>query len=72
MNKGLPINAGHVHDDVDHVAAQFITLHVHRGAVCGDIDLAHHVKQECFLYPRILKQTRDINCRKKKKLSVAT
>lgn len=54
--KDLPINARHVHDDINHITAQLIALHVHWGTVCGDVDLAHHIKQECFLYPRILKQ----------------
>lgn len=46
-----PIDAGDVNDHVDHVAAQFIRLHVDRRAVCGDVDLTHHIKQKGLLYP---------------------
>ena len=49
-----PVDAGDVDDHVDHVAAQLVGLHVYGGAVCGDVDLADHVKQEGLLDARIL------------------
>lgn len=53
-----PVDAGHVEDDVDHVTAQFVGLHVHRGAVCGDVNLADDVKQEGLLDPGVLQKQR--------------
>lgn len=47
----LPIDAGDVNDHINHVAAQFIGLHVYRRAVCGDVDLADDVKEKGLLYP---------------------
>lgn len=46
---GSPVDAGDVDDHVDHVAAQLVRLHVHRGAVCGDVDLTGHVKKKSLL-----------------------
>lgn len=53
-----PVDAGDVDDHVDHVAAQLVRLHVDRGAVGGDVDLADHVKQEGLLDPWILSPER--------------
>lgn len=52
---GLPIDAGDVNDHIDHVAAQFICLHVHWTAVCGDVNLTDHIEQEGLLDTRVLK-----------------
>lgn len=52
----LPVDAGDVDDHVDHVAAQFVRGHVHGAAVCGDVNLAHHVEQEGLLNTRILRE----------------
>ncbi|CAN7981780.1 unnamed protein product, partial [Ixodes pacificus] len=52
--RDIPINAGNVHDDVDHVAAQLVRLHVDRRVVRGNVHLGHHVKQECFVDARVL------------------
>lgn len=53
-----PVYAGDVYDHVDHVAAQFVGLHVHRRAVGGDVDFANNIKQEGLLNPRMLKDER--------------
>jgi len=45
------IDARNIDDDVDHVAAQLVRLHVHRGAVRRHIDLAHHVDQKRLFNP---------------------
>lgn len=50
-----PVYAGDVYDDVDHVAAQFVGLHVHRRAVGGDVNFTNNIKQEGLLNPRMLK-----------------
>lgn len=49
-----PIDAGNIDDDVNHVTAQLVRLHVHRTAVRGDVDLTDHVEQERLFNPRIL------------------
>lgn len=46
---GSPVDAGHVDDHIDHVAAQLVRLHVHWRAVCGDVDLTGHVKEKSLL-----------------------
>lgn len=51
----LPIDAGDIYNHIDHVTAQLIRLHVHRTAVCGDVDLTDHVKQKGLLYARVLR-----------------
>lgn len=51
----LPVDAGDVDDHVDHVAAQLVRGHVHWTAVCGDVDLTDHVKQEGLLNGRVLR-----------------
>lgn len=53
-----PIDAGDIDNHINHITAQFIGLHVHRRAVCGDVDLTDHVKQKGLLYPWILSPTR--------------
>lgn len=50
----LPIDTGDVDDHIDHIAAQFVGLHVYRRTVCGDVDLADNIKQKGLLYPWIL------------------
>lgn len=52
-----PVNAGDIDDDIDHITAQFVGLHVHRGAVGGDVYFTNDVKQEGFLDPRMLQDT---------------
>lgn len=52
---GLPIDAGDVDDHVDHVTTQFVRLHVHWTAVCGNVNLTDHVEQEGLLNTRVLK-----------------
>lgn len=47
----LPVDAGDVDDHIDHVAAQFVGLHVYRRAVGGDVDLTDNIKQEGLLDP---------------------
>lgn len=47
----LPVDTGDVNDHIDHIAAQFIGLHVYRRAVCGDVDLTDNIKQEGLLDP---------------------
>lgn len=49
MSIGLPIDAGDVNHHIDHVTAQFVCLHVHWTAVCGDVYLTDHIKQEGLL-----------------------
>lgn len=44
-----PVDAGDVDDDVDHVGAELVGLHVHGVGVRGHVDLAHHVEEEGFL-----------------------
>ena len=51
-----PVYAGDVDDEVDHITAELVGLHVDRRAVGGDVDLAHNIEQERFLDSRILKQ----------------
>lgn len=51
---GLPVDTGDVDDNVDHVAAQLVRLHIHRAAVCGDVNLTDHVEQEGLLNARVL------------------
>lgn len=49
-----PVDAGDVDDYVDHIAAQFVGLHVHRRAVGGDVNFTNNIKQEGLLNPRML------------------
>lgn len=49
-----PVDAGDVDDYIDHVAAQFVGLHVHRRAVSGDVNFTNNIKQEGLLNPRML------------------
>ena len=51
----LPVYAWHVDDDIYHVTAQLVALHVDGGAVSRDVDLTDNVKQKRLLDPRILK-----------------
>lgn len=53
-----PVDAGDVDDHIDHVTAQFVRLHVHGGAVRGDVNLTDHVEQEGLFYPWILDNRR--------------
>ena len=52
----LPVNARDVDDDVDHVAAQLVALHVDRRGVRRDVDLGHDVEEEGLLNPCFLKK----------------
>ncbi len=49
-NFSLPIDAANINEDINEFRADFIVLHLHRVRVCGNVDLADHVKQESFLY----------------------
>ena len=49
-----PVDAGEVDDDVDHVAAELVRLHVHRRRVGGDVDLGDDVEQKRLLRARVL------------------
>ena len=49
-----PVDTGDVNDDINHVAAQLVRLHVYWTAVSGDVDLADHVEQKSLFDPRIL------------------
>lgn len=40
VNVAQSINTRNVDYDVDHVATQFVTLHVHWRRVCGNVDFA--------------------------------
>jgi len=51
----LPVDAGDVNDNINHVAGELVRLHVHRGAVSADVNLGHHVEQERLLDARILR-----------------
>lgn len=53
-----PVYAGDVDDHIDHIAAELVGLHVHRGAVGGDVNFTDDVKQEGFLDPGVLQNTR--------------
>lgn len=55
MTIDLPIDAGNVNDHINHVTAQFICLHVHWTAVCGNVNLTDHIKKEGLLNARVLK-----------------
>lgn len=55
MSVGLPIDAGDVNDHIDHVTTQFIRLHIHWTAVCGDVDLTDHIEQEGLLNAGVLR-----------------
>lgn len=46
-----PVYAGDVDDNVDHIAAQLVGLHVHRRAVGGDVDLTDNIEEEGLLDP---------------------
>lgn len=52
----LPVDARNVDDYVDHVAAQLVCGDVHWTAVCGNVNLTNHVKQEGLLNTRILRK----------------
>lgn len=54
-----PINAGDINDNIYHITAEFVGLHVHRRAVGGDVNLANNIKEESFLDPRMLQNTED-------------
>ena len=40
------VDARDVGDDIDHVRAQLVRLHVDRGGVGGEVDLGDHVEEE--------------------------
>lgn len=40
----IPIYAFDINDYIDHVAAQFVRLHVYRGAVCCNVNLCQSIK----------------------------
>lgn len=50
----LPINTGDINHQVYHITAQFVRLHVHWWAVCGDIYLTDNVEEKCLLYAGVL------------------
>lgn len=56
-----PVNAGDVNDNIYHVTAEFVGLHVDRGAVCGDVNLANNIEQEGFLNPRVLENMKEVD-----------
>ncbi len=56
-----PVNTWDVNDDIDHITAELVWLHVHWRAVRGDVDLTDHIEQERFLNPRILKREQYID-----------
>ena len=49
----LPIYAGNVDDDIDHVAAEFVALHVDGRRVGGDVDLGEDVEEEGLFGVRV-------------------
>lgn len=55
-----PVYTGDINDDINHIAAQLVGLHVDRGTVCGYVDFTDHVKQKGFFYPWILKKEKYI------------
>lgn len=67
MGMILPVNARDVDYRINHVTAQLIRGHVHGTAVCSNVNLTNHIKQEGLLNTRILrKQTESISFRAKK------
>ena len=50
----LPVDTRNVDNDIDHVTAYFVRLHVNRGIVRGNVNFADDVKEERFLNERIL------------------
>lgn len=47
--KHAPVDARDVDDDVDHVGAELVALHVHGIRVRRHVDLGDHVEEEGFL-----------------------
>ena len=44
----VPVYAWDIDDDVDHVAAELVALHVDGRRVRGDVDLGEDVEEESF------------------------
>eukprot|EP01136_Pigoraptor_vietnamica_P000952 Opistho-1_new@26921 len=47
------VNAGHVNDNVNHVARELVRLHVNGRAVCRNVDLADDVEEKRLLNARV-------------------
>lgn len=54
-----PINAGDVNDNIYHITAELISLHVHWGTVCCNINFTDYIKEKGFLNSRILQGNRE-------------
>lgn len=52
----LPINTRDVDNDIDHITAELIGLHIHWGTISCNINFTDHVKEKCLFNSRILKQ----------------
>ena len=44
----LPVYARHIYDDINHVAAELVALHIDRRRVSGDVDLWEYIEEERF------------------------
>lgn len=55
----LPIYTGNIYHYINHVTAQLIGLHVHRGTVCCNVDFADYVEEESFFNAWILQKEKE-------------
>lgn len=55
----LPIYTGNIYHHIDHVTAQLIRLHVHRGTVCCNVDFADYIEEKSFFNAWILREEKE-------------
>lgn len=55
----LPIYTGNIYHYINHVTAQLIRLHVHRGAVCCNVDFADYIEEKSFFNAWILQKEKE-------------
>lgn len=55
----LPIYTGNIYHYINHVTAQLIWLHVHRGTVCCNVDFADYIEEKSFFNAWVLQKEKE-------------
>lgn len=55
----LPIYTGNIYHYINHVTAQLVRLHVHRGTVCCNVDFADYIEEKSFFNAWILQKEKE-------------
>lgn len=56
----IRVNGGYISYDIDHIATQLVSLNIHKGRVCREVDFCRYIKQEGLVQQGTLQITKVI------------